>query len=377
MTQDRPATSAQGEAPRRWFPPPPSISWALGIAAAVLILYISRQIVVLLLLSAALAYIISPLVKMAESVLIKRDAAVSAIYLGLVLVLLAAGSFLLPRLRAEVNTLIFGSPSLTERLDQAVDAIQNELIAEYPAARRLLGAPERRNEWLGAFIDKQTENLPDIITQLASMALGIVLIPFFSYFLLRDSRKMVQYFMDRLPPTHIETSVAVWCEIDRSIGRYLRGLAIDGMVVGTVAALGLWSLGVNSPLLLGALSGLTNVVPYFGPILSGVANTVIAIIQFKSLAPVGKVLTLYLSIKILDITVIHPLAVGKSVHLHPILLITSVLVGGHAFGLIGMIIAVPMVTTLQEVTRLLLERRRYHMGLRKAGHGTPVQPYVC
>ena len=112
-------------------------------------------------------------------------------------------------------------------------------------------------------------DLPGLLSHLATIVLAGVLIPFFSYFFLRDSRRIVQFVLDCLPANHIETSVAVWCEIDRSVGRYLRGLALEGIVVGAAAALGLAILGVNYPLLLGVVTGLANVVPYLGPIIGG------------------------------------------------------------------------------------------------------------
>jgi predicted PurR-regulated permease PerM len=362
---------------RRWFPPPPSIVWALGIAVVILIVYVASDVAVLFILSATLAYVLNPLVKMAEGVAIRRELAVTGIYLGIALVLLVAGALLLPRLRAEINTLSSGS--FTQQLDQAVDTLHREILAEYPTARQILGDPEARNERLNALIEHQTANLPNLLTHMVSIVIVIVLIPVFSYFLLRDSRKMVLLFMDRLPAVHIETSVAVWCEIDRIIGRYIRGLALDGLVIGTIAATGLWAFGVNYPLLLGAFSGMANVVPYVGPFLSGTVVAIIATIQFKSLAPLTKVLLLYLGIKFCDITMISPITVGRSVHLHPVLLVASLLIGGHAFGLIGMIVAVPTVTTLQEVTRLLLEHRRRRAGHSETRHAgaLPLQTYVC
>ena len=383
MTGERLAQTPQGIGPLgkgRIAPPPSSIIWAVTITVTALIVYLSRELVLLLILSAGLAYLLSPLVRMAESVAIKREVAVTGLFLTLIATLLVTAYFLVPRLRAEVNALSGGLPSFTERLDEAIDTIQTEIVSEYSTARRLFPPREARYERLNAFIERQTANLPSLVGHLATIVMAGVLIPFFTYFLLRDSRKIVQFLMDRLPAAHIETSVAIWCEIDRIIGRYLRGLAMDGMVIGTAAALGLWVLGVNYPLLLGAFSGLANVVPYLGPILGGGVALLMALIQFKSLAPLARVLTLYVSIKLLDDVVVQPTTIGKSVHLHPLLLIASVIVGGHAFGLIGMIIAVPTVTVLQEVTKLVLERRRYRTGRTPVTHpkrGVPIQPYVC
>lgn len=361
----------------RWFPPP-SILWALAIALVVGIVYVSRDFVVILFLSATLAYLINPIVKVAESVAIKRAVAVSVIYLGMGIGIFVLAYFFLPRLRVEVDSFYQSVPSFGERLDAAIDTVQDEIGARYPAARGLLITREVRYSKLNAFIEQQAMNLPGILSHLALLVLAIVLVPFFSYFLLRDSRKIIQFILNRLPAAHIETSVAIWSEIDRIVGHYLRGVAIEGIVIGVSAALGLWVLGINYPLLLGILSGAANVVPYLGPILGGAAAVLAALVQFESLGPVAKVLTLYVSLKLLDVIAIQPLAVGDK-NLHPMLLIASVIVGGHALGIIGMVIAVPTVTILQEIAKLLLERRSQpgQMAEVDVDKGVRMQPYIC
>ncbi|HXV82623.1 MAG TPA: AI-2E family transporter, partial [Candidatus Binatia bacterium] len=339
--------------------PPPSILWGLAIALVALLVYISQDLVLVLLLSATVAYLINPIVKVAESALIKRKVAVAAIYLCIGFVFLITAYFVLPLLRAELNTLSRNLPSFGQRFDEAVDALQNEVVANYPAADGLFSTREVRYEKLNSFIEQQLADVPLLLGHLASILLAGVLIPFFSYFFLRDSRRIVKFVLDRLPAGHIETTVAVWCELDSTVGRYLRGVAVEGMVVGVFAALGLALLGVNYPLLLGVVTGLANVVPYLGPIIGGAAAVLVAAVQFKSFFPIAQVIVLYLAVKLLDLVAIQPLAVGKSNNLHPALLIASIIVGGHALGIIGMIIAVPVITVLQRIAKLLFEHRRY------------------
>jgi predicted PurR-regulated permease PerM len=372
------STSAAG--PRlAWLIPPPSIFWILGIALVAALVYVSRDFVLLLFLSATLAYLLNPIVKVAESALIKRDAVVTVLYLAIGAAIVGGGYFLYPGLSAEVETLTANLPSFGERLDEAIDAVQNEVSAQHPAANRFLMTREIRNQRLNAFFEQQAKDLPGLVGQLASMILASVLIPFFSYFFLRDSRNTLQSFLDRFPAHYIETSVAIWREIDRIVGHYLRGLALEGLALGVGAAVGLWLLGVNYPLLLGALSGIANVVPYLGPILGGSSAVLVALIQFKSVAPIVKVVVLYLALKLLDIFAIQPLAVGREKELHPVLLIASIIVGGHALGIVGMIIAVPTVTILQRVVRLLFERRHYSdpSGFPHSGSGVQIPPFVC
>jgi predicted PurR-regulated permease PerM len=120
-------------------------------------------------------------------------------------------------------------------------------------------------------------------------------------------------------------------------------------------------------------------VPYLGPILGGGSAILVALVQFKSLAPIAKVVVLYLVLKLLDIFAIQPLAVGREKELHPMLLIASIIVGGHALGIVGMVIAVPTVTIIQRVARLLYERRRYSDPsiLSHGESGVEIPPFVC
>jgi predicted PurR-regulated permease PerM len=340
---------------------------------------VSRDFVLLLLLSATLAYLLNPIVKMAESAFIKRDAVVTVLYLIIGATVVGGGYFLLPKLSAEIETLSANLPSFGERLDEAIDAVQSEIAAEHPAATRFLMTREIRYQKLNAFFEQRAKDLPGLVGQLAAIILASVLIPFFSYFFLRDGRNTLQSLLDRFPANYIETSVAIWREIDRIVGHYLRGVALEGLALGVSAAVGLWFLGVNYPLLLGALSGAASVVPYLGPIVGGGSAVLVALIQFKSVVPIAKVIGLYLVLKLLDIFAIQPLAVGREKELHPMLLIASIIVGGHALGIVGMVVAVPTVTIIQRVARLLYERRRSPQpsAFPQSSSGLPIPPFVC
>ncbi len=350
---------------------------ALSLAAAVV--YLARGLILLLLASATVAYLLNPIVKIAESVLIKRQVAVTVIYLILGLGILGGGYFLYPRLSAEIETLTSGLPFLGEQLDQAIDAVQNQIVERHPAAKRFFTTREIRYKRLNAWIEEQTKDLPALVGHLASTILATVLIPFFSYFFLRDSRNLIQHLLDRVPAAYIETSVAIWREIDVIVGVYLRGLALEGLTLGILAASGLWLLGVNYPLLLGALCGIASVVPYLGPILGGGGALLVGLIQFKNAGALGSILVLFVCLKLLDVLIIQPLAIGRGKELHPVLLIGSILVGGQALGIVGMIIAVPMVTIVQRIARLLFDRQRYSVSTFSAPNGVapPIPPFVC
>ena len=329
----------------------------LGWAGLVALLWLARGLLLPVFLAAALAYLLSPAVAWADTLAIRRSVTVGVLFTLIVTVLVVAGFLLGPGLLAEGAALMDRLPGLARQIDQGLDAVVRELAESAPAVRRLL--PEGGG-WVQRFVlDRAPAEPADLFEHVGHLFLLVILIPFFAFFLLRDMHRLMAVAMDRLPPQHVETSVALWREINGVIGRYIRGLVMDGLVVGGLAALGLWAARVPYPLLLGAFAGLANVVPFVGPLLSAAAaGLVVVLTPGQGLAGVGRVVVLFLAIKVLDDTVIQPFTIGRSVHLHPALLLGSVVVGNHALGVLGMIVAVPAATVLQESVRLLLEHRR-------------------
>jgi predicted PurR-regulated permease PerM len=341
------------------------LTWILAGGLVVLV-WLARGLLLPILLAAMLAYLLGPAIAWTDTLAIRRSVAVATLYAVIVTVLVIAGFLLGPGLLAEATALTDRLPALAREVDAGLDAAVRELGEAAPAIRRLL--PEGGN-WVQRFVlDRAPSDPAELFERMGHLFLLAILVPFFSFFLLRDMSRLIAVAMNRLPPQHVETSVAVWRELNGVVGRYIRGVVLDGLVVGSLAALGLWMLQVPYPLLLGAFAGVANIVPFVGPLLSvGAAGLVVVLTPGQGLAGIVRVAFLFLAIKILDDTVIQPFSIGRSVHLHPALLLGSVVVGNHALGVLGMIVAVPVATVLQETVRLLLEHRRV-LARRHPGH---------
>jgi predicted PurR-regulated permease PerM len=362
--------------PRRPIGAPPTWLAVVGVAA---LAYLVRGLLLPMLVAAALAYLLNPLVTWAEGLGVRRRDAVAVLFLGLLGLAVGGAWFLGPHVRKEVGELIEELPTLTDKVDAALVLAGRDLAESVPVARRYLPSPEARRGWIDQLLEGRGGHLSsETLGQAGHLLLFAVLVPFFAFFFLRDTRRLARRLLDRVPAAHIETSVAVWCEIDRIIGRYLRGIALDGIVVAVLASLGLLALGVPYPLLLGGFAGLANAVPIVGPLLGASAAGLVVLADAQGLAAVANVLGLFVVLKLIDDTVIQPLTIGRSVHLHPVLLIASVIAGSEALGILGMIVAVPVATIFQETIRLWLEHRRALAGHGVVGEG-PTGPsyFVC
>jgi predicted PurR-regulated permease PerM len=355
------------------------VAAVLAIIGALALGYLFRGLAVPLLLAAVLAYFLHPLVWWAKTFAIRRSVAVVALYLAIGIVLVFLWRLAGGRLSTEVTAMAAGLPSVTQRLEEALTRAVQDLGEAHPSLRRFLPKAATQVGWLEAALLGRLGDPSHLLEHAGTIFLFMVLVPMFSFFLLRDSDRLTAFLMDRLPPAHIETSVALWCEIERIIGRYLRGIALDGIAFGALAALGLWALGVRYPLVLGGFAGLANTVPIIGPVLGGTAGGLVALLTTQSFEAVGWVVLLFVGLKLLDDSVLQPLTIGQSLHLHPLLLVASVVAAQQALGILGMVVAVPAVTVLQEVLRLLMEHHDTLTGTHrpKGVQSTRVPPVLC
>src|SRR5207253_4761436 len=250
-------------------------SW-LVIAGVAALAWLARGLALPVFLAMAFAYLLSPVVAWADARAIRRSVAVGALFAVIIAGLLAAGVLLGPRMLTEASGLVDRLPRLASQIDTGLDGAVRELFEAAPVFRRVL--PEG-GAWARRFVLNRAPGDPSNLFEHAGhLFLLAILVPFFAFFLLRDMPRIVTAAMDRLPPQHVETSVAVWRELNSVIGRYIRGVVLDGLVVGALAAVGLWALHVPYPLLLGAFAGVANVVPFIGPLLSAAAAGLVVLL---------------------------------------------------------------------------------------------------
>ncbi|MBI5633802.1 MAG: AI-2E family transporter [Nitrospirae bacterium] len=330
--------------------------WVIGLLLTGLLaimVYYTSGLLVLILIAGIIAYLLSNVIKRIEYLGIKRSMAVAAVYVGAGLLLIGADILLLPCLQQETRNLTEKLPEITQQAEAAFQDLRG-----YPLAgdviEKILSIMAQPSHLLSNML-----NMPDLFSQAASAAFAMILIPFFVFFILKDWPAMLKRTMLWIPSAYVETSIAALSEIDLLAGRYLRGLALECSSVGAMAALGLAMLGVNYPVTLGIVTAAANIIPYIGPIISCLIACLIAFIQFKSAGAVLNIVLLYTAVRLLDDFLVQPLTIGRSVKLHPMLLVITIIAGQKLFGIMGMVLAVPAVTILQKVVVIFLDDRKY------------------
>ncbi|HET7656768.1 MAG TPA: AI-2E family transporter [Bacillales bacterium] len=183
------------------------------------------------------------------------------------------------------------------------------------------------------------ENLISVLKSLAQSFLIILTVPVLVFYFLNDFPKIKSTAAKLCPDRWQPTGKSLLSDIDDTLGSYIRGQLFVCLVLAVLATIGFWLIGIPYPVLFGIIIGITDLIPYFGPFFGAAPVGFVALtLSWQMLL---FVLGLIVILHFLEGNFLSPLIVGKSLHLHPIIIILALFVGSEAGGIIGLFLAVP------------------------------------
>jgi len=206
-------------------------------------------------------------------------------------------------------------------------------------------------------LNKGLMNLPGLLINNYQKILDaltlIATIPLIGFFLLKDNFKFRQMFFKMIPNRYFEIAIVTLHKVDEIVGRYMRAMFYEITVVGILSSIFLTSMGVDYGILIGFMAGFANIIPYFGPLM-GILLAIVSIL----LAGNPPIMILYIIIgmeliQVVDNNLVYPFVVGATINMHPLLVFLTVLAGGWAWGILGMLISVPLVYLVYGVMKVL------------------------
>ena len=162
---------------------------------------------------------------------------------------------------------------------------------------------------------------------------------------------MLGYLTFFLPEKRVLLS-KIWSDLNTQLFGYIRGKALEMIIVGSVTSIVFWMLGVNYSLILGILVGLSVLIPLFGAILVTIPVIAIGLFQWGLDIQFLIFIICYFVIQILDGNILFPVLMGNEVNLHPVLIILAILVFGGIWGFWGLLLAVPIATLIRAVYKV-------------------------
>lgn len=186
------------------------------------------------------------------------------------------------------------------------------------------------------------------IPQMVQVMVFIVLVPLLVFFFLKDRDKLVGWFLQFLPARR-RVLDRVWKEMDQQIANYVRGKAVEIVLIGVTSFICFAAFGLHYALLLGVLVGLSVVVPYIGATVVTLPVAAVAWVQFGWSTDFALVMLAYAIIQFIDGNILVPILFSEAVNLHPVAIIVAILVFGGMWGFWGIFFAIPLATLLKAV----------------------------
>ena len=301
----------------------------------------------------ALAYLLSPLVNRIDArTPLNRTLSVVVVYIAIALVLTLIGLLVVPPLVAQLNDLVTRGPEYGERASQLAASIQATLerIGIRVDLATFYGTlPQRFGDLAAAY----AADILGVVSATAAVFFNVSLILIIAFLMLNDGDTMWHRFTRALSPELASEAELLRHSADRSFGGFIRGSLILGLIYAVATIVILVPLGVPYAGVLALVSGLTMIIPFFGPIIAMIP--VIAVTFVGAPDRLLIVFILVLAVQQVLLNVVGPRIMSRSIGIHPIFVFLALLLGAKLAGFWGVFLAVPVAGIINTFLRYTYE----------------------
>ncbi|MCC8363954.1 AI-2E family transporter [Lysobacter sp. A6] len=336
------------------------MQWAVIIAIAALLIWLLAPILTPFVFAAMLGWLGDPTVDRLQRRGWSRQTAVVLVFSTMAFVLLMSLLLLLPLIERQIITLIETLPTYRDWfVGTVLPWIQRRTgldLLTWLDPDRIFQLVQEHWERAGGIAATVLGYISASGFALLAMFANIVLVPFLTFYFLRDWDVLKERVAALVPRDHIDTVTRLAKESDQVLGAFLRGQFSVMLVLGVLYAIGLYAVGLDLGLLIGFIAGLVSFVPYLGPAIGMVLGVIAALVQYGDWVHVAMVLGVFGLGQVIESYFLTPRLVGDKIGLHPVAVIFAIMAGGQLFGFLGVLLALPVAAVANVLLRYAHER---------------------
>lgn len=295
------------------------------------------------------AWLLDPFVTKLHKKGVSRGLGVVFTYVLMFIVIALFFWLTIPAISSQINDFVSSIPSFISYLKEGIDGIFDSIskVSGYDLTSSKIEVYDAINR-IGSSL---TVDLPNLIVSILSSIIngGINLVfgLIIGFYMLFDFGNIRKHFVSFIPEVKQDDVNHLLDKLNGVLRNYVHGTFLIMAILFTFQAIGLTIAGMNAPLVFALFCAVTNVIPYFGPYIGGIPTVLVAF----SISPMVGVLSLVsvLISQTLESYFLQPIVMSKSMKLHPVTIMLGLLLFGHFFGIIGMIIATPVISVFKTV----------------------------
>jgi len=292
-----------------------------------------------------IAYLFNPLIKrMTQSKKLSRLWATIIVFVSLALIIYLFLQYLIPLLGSELSELIKYLPTVFDSIDEFINGLLIKLNMNEVSTLNI-------KNMLTNNLTNITNNMPStVFTTVGSVVskLGVLLLSFIiGFYLLIDFDKAEDNIYILIPKKWRTSTHTLLSTISEQIFSFVKGTGLIAILVFVVSTLCFGIAGLKAAVFFALWNAITNIIPYVGPYIGGIPIIAVA---FATDFRLGVIITIVVvAIQLLESYILHPIVMSKTMKLHPVTIMIGLLIFGHFFGIIGMLIATPLTAIVKTI----------------------------
>lgn len=315
-----------------------------------------------------LAYILDFIVRWFSKVVLKNNPklrwlSILAAYVVFVAILVVLGALVIPQVVSSITMLFNNMPTYMENVQKWLQFLQERTGADLS---RVTEALSNYQKIITNFSGTASDMVPQIVSYLGSIATNVVSVftaVAGSIYMLAEKEKLLRQLRTMthafLPENVANNTLRICAIANENFSGFFSGKIIDSAIIGVITFVAMQVLGMSFVPLISVVVGVTNIIPVFGPFIGAIPGLLILLIVDPLQAL--EFLVLIICIQQLDGNFIGPKILGHSIGISALWVLFSIVLGGDLFGLVGMVLGVPVFATvygiLREIVQWCLDRR--------------------
>jgi len=323
-----------------------SFLFAAGVLIVGLILYNYSSLAVYAIIALIFSYLLEPFVNRMQAAGMSRTVAIVLTLTTVLLIVIWISTSIIPMVanRMAILTRQLQSENLVIIAQQVETHLRNyfNFIPTGYLEENVTGFIEDIFNF-----GRLSNVLGNVISIFTNLFAAFLVIPFATFFFLKDGYKIRRDLMKMVPNKYFETTLSLIDKIESRLGYYFRSVLLQCTLVGVASWLALSVAGLNNAGTVGIIIGVANTIPYFGPVIGYLISILISIIETGDFSLVIPCILAVMFAQILDNVVLQPLIFSKSADMHPVAILFIILIGAQTAGILGMLVAIPIATIIK------------------------------
>ncbi|CYV69499.1 AI-2E family transporter [Streptococcus suis] len=317
-----------------------------------------------MILTGLLYYLLNPMVDWMEKHKISRTVGISILFVLISLLIVWGLAVAIPSIQEQVTSFAQNLPSNIQKIEgQVTGLLQDQRFEQFrPTALEMLN---KVNDQIVAYAQKFSSSAVNWASNLISTAsqiiVAILIMPFILFYLLRDGQYLNKHITQYLPTKWREPIGTVLSDVNGQLSNYVRGQVTVAIIVALMFSVMFSIIGLSYPITLGVMAGFLNLIPYLGSFLAMIPAVILGLIAGPIM--LIKVLVVFMIEQTIEGRFVTPLIIGSSLSIHPITILFVLLTAGQMYGVLGVLLGIPIYASIKVLVKAAFEWYKAHSGL--------------